>query len=363
MYASRILGLLRAVSGDGERADIITVATGEACSAAADFLAQGDYVMAFRHASLLFHGTRMAHPEITRRRAEWLEQDLEREDRAAASRLALGVFDRFLRLYLALKEQVEHTREAGGMYADEYADLVGKGTLDLPSLVFVLCNNVGDDARDLLMRALNEMRRIKGVLAVYKGFVENKVDSAIFSLLAPSIKGERKKSRMQLRVLEAVIASRLVEDEQWDLRAKSFQDIEADFLQVSGLAEGTFEDDLLDLLLKYEDLFFNAGDQAKIARMRATMTVDEFDGNKKAKAQFDAAVGRAYSRAEPLWQYVSTLCRLLNEGENEVGSEDAWHMGLIDEVVGYPLAHRERGIREAGAIQRSLSFKDTQKFV
>src|SRR6185503_16872923 len=43
MYATRILGLLRAVICDGKRAKIITVATGDAASAAADFLTQGDY--------------------------------------------------------------------------------------------------------------------------------------------------------------------------------------------------------------------------------------------------------------------------------------------------------------------------------
>jgi len=134
-------------------------------------------------------------------------------------------------------------------------------------------------------------------------------------------------------------------------------------MQVSALAEDHFEDELLDLLIEYASMFFSTKDQVKINAMRERMSVKEFAGNKTAITQLGAAVERAYRKAEPLWQYVSTLCRLLNEGENEVGPEDAWHMGLIDEVVGYPLAHRARECREAAAISRSIGVADLQKFV
>src|SRR6185295_18969919 len=59
LIAARLLSLLRAVVHGRDCPEIVTVATGDACSAAAAILAQGDYVMAFRHARLLFHGTRI----------------------------------------------------------------------------------------------------------------------------------------------------------------------------------------------------------------------------------------------------------------------------------------------------------------
>jgi hypothetical protein len=117
------------------------------------------------------------------------------------------------------------------------------------------------------------------------------------------------------------------------------------------------------LLLKYEELFVGAKDLARIEAMRTELTMEQFDHNKGAQKQLDAAVGRAYGKAEPLWQYVSTLCRLLNEGENEIEPEDAWHLGLIDEVIGLPLAHRAMKPHERDAIQRSLSLADTQRFM
>jgi hypothetical protein len=207
------------------------------------------------------------------------------------------------------------------------------------------------------------MRRIRGILSIYKEFVENKVDSVVLGLVATRIKGEHKKARMQLRVLESVIASRLVGEEDWDLRGKSFQDVEADFMQALELAEGYFQNDLLDLLLKYENVFFNEKDLATVRRMKGTMTWEQFDANKMAKMQFNAAVGRAYRKAEPLWQYVSTLCRALNEGENELQPEEAWHIGLIDEVIGMPLAHRQMTRKEAAGIEKRLSIADMEKFV
>jgi hypothetical protein len=255
------------------------------------------------------------------------------------------------------------SRELCGMPMREYDDLVGKSIVDVPALVWVLREKVGDDARRLFTTALDEMRRIRGILNLYKEFVENKVDSVILGLVSARIKGERKKARIQLRVLESVIASRLVGEKDCDLRGMSFQDLEADFLQVFEFAEEYFQDDLLDLLLECEDFFFTEKDRAKLGQMTGTMTLEQFDRNKMAKTQFDAAVGRAYRKAEPLWQYVSTLCRLLNEGENELQPEEAWHLGLIDEVIGMPLAHRQMTRKEAAGIKNKLSIADMEKFV
>jgi ATP-dependent protease ClpP protease subunit len=363
VHASRILGLLRTVDYNGNRPELVTVATGDAASAAADFLTQGDYIMAFRHASLHFHGTRTADSEITRDRADMIEAGLEWQDEEAARRLALGVFERFLRLYAKFADEIAKFRRDHKSEAYEYDDLIGKGLVDIPALISVLSHKVGDDANGLLTASLNEMRRIKVILAIYKEFADHKIDSAILGLVTSRIKGERKTCRMQLRVLEAVIASKLLEDEQLDIRAKSFQAIEADFRQVFSLAEGYFQDDLLDLLLKYKDVFIGGKNGARIKAMTTALTVEQFDRSKDSRKQFDATIGRAYGKAEPLWQYVSTFCRLLNEGENEIEPEDAWHLGLIDEVIGLPLAHRTVKPHERDAIQRSLSLADTQRFL
>jgi hypothetical protein len=52
---------------------------------------------------------------------------------------------------------------------------------------------------------------------------------------------------------------------------------------------------------------------------------------KKAKALLGTA---AFPRLEPLWYYTVSLCRALFEGENRLTPEDAYWMGIIDEVIG-----------------------------
>jgi ATP-dependent protease ClpP protease subunit len=358
-YARRILGLLRGP----QRSDIVTVAIGYACSAAADLLTQGDYVVAYRNAYLLLHGTRQyLEQPITLQGAEQAAVVLESEDTKAAGQLALGVFRRFLRLYDRHSVEIADSRTQSTSPVMECQDLLRKSMIDVPALVYVLSAKVGRNAGRLLSTALQETRRIKSILNLYKEFVERRVDSAILGLVASRVKGEPKKERMQLRVLESVIASRLIGEDRWDLRRESFQQMEADFKQVLQLAEGYYQDDLLDLILENEKIFYGSKDLARLRRLRM-MPWEKLEANRRAKVQFSAAIGRAYNRAELLWQYVTTLCRLLNEDENEFEPEEAWHIGLIDEVVGIPLAHRPISEKEKTRTASQLSLADQVKYI
>src|SRR5438874_1561900 len=56
--AEVICGLLKSPDHAGARCQIDTVVTGRARSAAAEVLAQGDFIAAYPHAHILFHGTR-----------------------------------------------------------------------------------------------------------------------------------------------------------------------------------------------------------------------------------------------------------------------------------------------------------------
>ena len=58
-----IWGLLKSRDIDGNQPRIITVAVGNAKSAAADLLTYGDYAYACQHTSILFHGSRVGVPE------------------------------------------------------------------------------------------------------------------------------------------------------------------------------------------------------------------------------------------------------------------------------------------------------------
>src|SRR5439155_21095320 len=74
--ASVIRGLLKTPDRRGNRCPLITIVTGRACSSAADLLAEGDYIAAYQHAYIHFHGTRISDVAVTAEEARELEKNL-----------------------------------------------------------------------------------------------------------------------------------------------------------------------------------------------------------------------------------------------------------------------------------------------
>lgn len=74
--------------------------------------------------------------------------------------------------------------------------------------------------------------------------------------------------------------------------------------------------------------------------------------------------GGAYEKIEPLWSFSLTLCRELTRGEHPISPEDAWWLGLIDEVLGSPSLTR-RPIREKvkERLMEKISAYDFDQFV
>jgi hypothetical protein len=54
-------------------------------------------------------------------------------------------------------------------------------------------------------------------------------------------------------------------------------------------------------------------------------------------AQFDYLMEKTEPRLCPLWYLVVSICRCLQEGENNRIPTDAYWIGLVDEVVGTDL--------------------------
>jgi ATP-dependent protease ClpP protease subunit len=69
--------LVKAPSQDGRTCRLITVVTGLAASAAADFLALGDYAIAHPHADIVYHGSRQFAEEVTSEVASILASSME----------------------------------------------------------------------------------------------------------------------------------------------------------------------------------------------------------------------------------------------------------------------------------------------
>ena len=95
--AELIRNLIKAQKQNGTTIRLVTVATGMAASAAADFLILGDYPIVYPHTRIIYHGTRRTAPdELTVETASSIIQNLRQTNERFAARLARVVFKRFV---------------------------------------------------------------------------------------------------------------------------------------------------------------------------------------------------------------------------------------------------------------------------
>lgn len=105
--------LLCSETASGKRPRIITVAIGNAGSAAATLLALGDYAITYSKASIYFHGVRYSEVlEVTMESASSMAAQLESKNRATASMLAEAGTMRLAFHYARLKDDFSKIREA-----------------------------------------------------------------------------------------------------------------------------------------------------------------------------------------------------------------------------------------------------------
>ena len=82
---------LQAPNPDGKRCRLITAVTSRAASAAADFVALGDYAIGYPYSDLLYHGSREASDSyLTTEMATMMARNLQQTNEIYAVRLAVG---------------------------------------------------------------------------------------------------------------------------------------------------------------------------------------------------------------------------------------------------------------------------------
>jgi ATP-dependent protease ClpP protease subunit len=98
-------GLLRSRDADGRANRLITVAVGDAHSAAATLLALGDYAIAYPHSRMHFHGSRLMAEELTAEKASDRAAWLANLNRSIAMRVAKVVLKRLVLRYIQLQPE------------------------------------------------------------------------------------------------------------------------------------------------------------------------------------------------------------------------------------------------------------------
>lgn len=355
-----IAGLLRTPNRDGQTCWINTVATGFAASAAADLLVSGDYITAYQHSTLHFHGTRTSEETVTAEVARELERSLVSGNRTAALRLADAMFDRFLSNYSELQDEVRDLRANHSDELQDFDSLLADGTIDVPSFVIALSHRVQEPYERLLLYCLERTKVTNSIVRAYRQTVADPrnlpkpITKAIRAQLDHAQASDVVKP---IHLLNLLFASRIADDAGWSLNGEDFAELEQEYRELQAVADGFFQDDLLQQLSQYQHLFIPKSDMSFFQRHKEA----DLDDSAVAK-QMDEIVGRAYAKIEPLWSFTVALCRYLNSGENQIAPEDAWWLGIIDEVVGTPLARRNITPRIEAQMRSQLPISQFSRF-
>jgi ATP-dependent protease ClpP protease subunit len=355
-----LLGLLKTPDQMGRTCLINTVATGRAFSAAAHLLASGDYIIAYPNASIRFHGIRTHVEEITAEQAGKLQDEMISIDKSTATSLAATVFNRMLLNYESVRDQMPLMREVLERQLKIYDALKGDGTIDVPAFVFYLFDKVKTPYKDLLVDCIKKTTRMCSLVKKFQRLEGNRKN------LPPMVRAALKKVEKkedetdlgeELCLFNVLLASKIRENPQWRLTTEDFSDLEQDFLQLHIMAY--FQDGALDWLFRLPDLFLPPKDLNYLTEHSYGDTDDP-----KVQGKCEEIVSRAYGKIEPLWSFSLTLCRELMTGEHPIYPEDAWWLGLIDEVLGSPSLTR-RTIRERvqESLMKKISFHDFDRFV
>ena len=309
-FADNIRSLLYAPNQDSQICRIITVVTNVAASAAADLLALGDYAVAYKDSFVLYHGTRQASQDaLTMEKAEALAKSLKQKNEQSALRLAKRAFKRCVFNYNNLAGEFEETRKAMSQ-ADRppYSDL--------QCFAYLLYQRLSLGARDLPHKAFELQRSIA------------QLNQYIFQERGFKVEESGEPAQTQVDVLKLILDYELKQERRpgysWLLSAGGLLHVERDFNQFIDHFLGEYREHLEALIPELGDFFL---DDTELAEWKAL-------GEKPAAENAEWLKARVQSKIHPLWYFVVSLFRLLQQGEFMLTPVDAYWLGIVDEVIG-----------------------------
>jgi ATP-dependent protease ClpP protease subunit len=294
--AEGIRFLIKAPDQDGQRCRLITVVTGTAASAAADLLALGDYAIAEPQADILYHGSRQAFEQIlTFEGASSLAANLQEANERLALRLARSSFRRIIWRVVQLKDAIESFRSG----AEGLEDLVGA-----LAAKFSRTNAV------LLTEAIAKQKALQEVKASANRYLKRLKNLA-----------QMPNKQLEPELVRAIVnyRSRLHKEDDWLLSRTGMQEVASDFNLIHDYASQTKD---LDALLEVYGSLFLTPEQSV-----------EYKGKSKEEQKIYLQ-RHAAGKLEVLWYFVVSLCRLLQTKDYQLTPEEAYWMGVVDEVTG-----------------------------
>jgi hypothetical protein len=134
-------------------------------------------------------------------------------------------------------------------------------------------------------------------------------------------------ARQDARVLRALIAHEIKEmkGKGWQLDELGMNRLVQDYFLLREFNVGRHHPLYYQSVTTWGPEFLNEADNNRFRK---------FDLQKEEQAAFSFILERAGRYIAPLWFFTVTLSHNLSIGENSVSAEDAYWLGLIDEVIG-----------------------------
>ena len=251
-HAEFIRRLVTAPNPDDRCCRLITVVTGTAASAAADFLALGNYAIAYSHTEILYHGSRQSlGSSLTFEGASTLASSLRRTNEFFAVRLARHAFPRFALRLTQLKDAfAQFVNSKNPIIEAPITDLIGE-----------LRKNLRRENWRLLREALRRQRTIRDLsLSVGKHLNRFKDSSKMTA------------SKFESEMLRAIVnyKVKIHKKDKWLLSGLGLKEVCEDFELLHDFHYGSQKRDLNHWVSVFDTMFLASDEQKEYENLVAT---------------------------------------------------------------------------------------------
>ena len=302
-----LLNVLRLSDQDSsDPCHIITAVTTKAASAAADLLSSGDYAVAFPHSLVTYHGMRTEERgALTAETSSWLAGYLRRRNDQYALELARKIDDRFSFRFVFAYDEFEEIRKQRG-----------SPTLpDIDCFIEFIDGKLSPEAKKVWKRAKERHAR-------YRQLFDTVMRKAGKIGSSPTVAQTEAIAIKAIADFE-VRANKV--DSAWSFRGGGMERLMEDFALFNEYMAnfGPFGSDRLQRWSSAWGRIAVRPDRLK-----------EIEAIQDEEQKKQTLEGEIRSILHPLTSFFAALCHALQEGENYLTAEDAYWLGLVDEVVG-----------------------------
>lgn len=303
-YADSLARLLSASDQDHSRpCRILTVAIGIAASAAADLLCSGDYAAAHPGAVLVFHGARRSETEITVAVASTIAESIRRTN----DRYAIALADKSI-------------RRLGFRYAWMHGDFekhrtaTGRRDTDIQCFIGLLSEKLSDNGMRVVRRAQERNERYEALIAHVSEAAKR----------SRRFQNSKRPADSEAVIIKSIIDFERIKnrDKAWTYSNGGLRQTTDDFLLVREYLNIYDSEQLRRLCDNWGPYFLSPEDRQELDRTE--------DVDSRRVRMYDMVK----PLLRPLWLFFVALCYALQDEDNVLSAEDAFWLGLIDEVIG-----------------------------